>query len=109
MVAGEAGSRIAGHVREDPVKFGKRASANQLHREVVDTIGLARIEDRNDVRVLPSSQNVRLALEASQRARVPANMFGEHLERHRHVGRLLTGIVNESHAAPTENTKYFVV
>src|SRR5262249_53309657 len=73
-----------------------------LHRDVVGALGLAAVEDRDDVRMVESGGALRLAAEALDELVVRGVAVVEELQRHAPAELLVFGQVDVRPSAPAE-------
>src|SRR3954463_72095 len=77
------------------------AALDVAHRDVQGALVLARVVDRDDVRVVDRRRQARLADEALTESRVLGELRGDELEGDRTVEVELDGPVDDAHAAAT--------
>ena len=80
----------------------ERAPLDVLHDDVVGAVGLAPVEDRDDVRVRKAGRMGRLATEALDELLVVRVVRVEHLDRDPASELLILGEVDVGHAATAE-------
>ncbi len=80
--------------------LGERLPLEHLHGQKERAVGgLTEVEDPHGVAVLQQAHGLRLAVEASDRVRIPARLLLEELQRHRPVQPDLPRTVDAAHAA----------
>ena len=85
----------------------QRHAIDELHQEVVKTIGLAEIVNGHDVRMVQTRQRARLAREPLGERWVPAGLGGQNLHGHQAVELLLPGLIHRAHAALADEAQDF--
>jgi hypothetical protein len=78
-------------------------AAHEPHRDEEATVGLARVEDRDDVRVVDARLDLALPLEAGDERGVVAQVRRQHLERDHSIEGQLGGLVDGPHATLAED------
>ena len=100
---GDLGADPAGRLQGEravPVQEPAQVLAAYVpHRDVQDAVGLAGLEDRDDVRVVDGGRGLRLPFEPAAEDVVAGQFGGEQLERDRAVQAQVTGAVDDGHAA----------
>ena len=81
---------------------GQGVALHQFHDEVVDTVLLANIVERADVRVVMAADGTGFTLEASKQMRVAGEMFGKDFDGDSAVQERVDGGVHFSHTAGTK-------
>jgi hypothetical protein len=82
--------------------LGQRAPIHQLHREVVDAVGLFHRIDRDDARMVQRGNRLRFTLESGQRVRIRGQLRRDRLQRDLAVELQILGDVDVSHPARPE-------
>ena len=72
------------------------------HRDVEDPVGLAGVEDRDDVRVVEAGCELGLAQEPLAESSVVGELGREQLERRASLEADLLGQVDDAHPAPAD-------
>ena len=80
----------------------QRAAVEELHRDVVGALGVAAVEDRDDVRVVEAGRVLRLAPESLHELLVGGVALVQHLQRHLAAELLVLGEVHVGHPAGAE-------
>ena len=80
-------------------------AGHELHHEVAEPSGLAKVVDSDDIRVIEPGQGTRLAAEALGESRVASNFWRQHLDGHQAVERGLPRPVDRSHAPLSEHSR----
>ena len=75
---------------------------DEAHRDVQLPVDLARVVDRDDVRMLDRGRQPRLAQEALAERHVVGELRGEQLQRDVAVEREVVGAVDDAHAAAAD-------
>jgi hypothetical protein len=105
---GVEGRRHLGHDRrgvgriERPLRAqhaAEVAAADQVHRHEEESLILARVVDRDDVRVADGDRDPRLLREAPAETRVLGEIGRDHLQGHDVIERQVRGPVDDSHPA----------
>ncbi len=78
-------------------------AADVAHGDVQQTVGLARVVDRDDVRMVDRRRDVRLAHESLAELLVPRQLGREELQRDLAAEPYLLGDIDDAHAAPPED------
>ena len=98
-----------GSARNRSAALGQRTAGNILHREVGHAFPIARLVDRDDVRMFEPGQRLRLDRETLCDSLIQRSVAEQHLQRDGAVQAVVLGLKDPAHPAATENRENGVV